>query len=293
MRAGVFLSGPRFFLRPRKPESRKQLPQQMEEFLKIDHMTFGFGSRVILDDVSLSFGRGKVVAVMGGSGMGKTTLLKLIGGLLRPSSGHIYLGGEDVHAQSREGLFALRRRMGMLFQFGALFTDLSVFDNVAFPMREQTDLSEETIRDLVLMKLNAVGLRGAARLMPSEVSGGMARRVALARTIALDPELLLFDEPFTGLDPISMGVTARLIKRLNTALHATSVVVTHDVKTTFDIADYIYMISNKKVAAEGTPAELMRSSDPFVRQFLGGLPDGPVAFHYPARPLAEDFGVAP
>lgn len=265
----------------------------MEEFLKIDHMTFGFGSRVILDDVSLSFGRGKVVAVMGGSGMGKTTLLKLIGGLLRPSSGHVYLGGEDVHAQSREGLFALRRRMGMLFQFGALFTDLSVFDNVAFPMREQTDLSEETIRDLVLMKLNAVGLRGAAHLMPSEVSGGMARRVALARTIALDPELLLFDEPFTGLDPISMGVTARLIKRLNTALHATSVVVTHDVKTTFDIADYIYMISNKKVAAEGTPAELMRSNDPFVRQFLGGLPDGPVAFHYPARPLAEDFGVVP
>ncbi len=263
----------------------------MQEFLKIDHMTFGFGSRVILDDVSLSFGKGQVVAVMGGSGMGKTTILKLIGGLLKPWSGHIYMAGEDVHALSREKLFGLRRRMGMLFQFGALFTDLSVFENVAFPMREQTSLDEEAIRDLVLLKLNTVGLRGAAHLMPSEVSGGMARRVALARTIALDPELLLYDEPFTGLDPISMGVTARLIKNLNSALHATSVVVTHDVKTTFEIADYVYMISNKKVAAQGTPDELMKSDDPYVRQFLGGLPDGPVAFHYPGPPLAEDLGV--
>lgn len=254
-------------------------------------MTFGFGSRVILDDVSLSFGKGQVVAVMGGSGMGKTTILKLIGGLLKPWSGYIYMAGEDVHALSREKLFGLRRRMGMLFQFGALFTDLSVFENVAFPMREQTSLDEEAIRDLVLLKLNTVGLRGAAHLMPSEVSGGMARRVALARTIALDPELLLYDEPFTGLDPISMGVTARLIKNLNSALHATSVVVTHDVKTTFEIADYVYMISNKKVAAQGTPDELMKSDDPYVRQFLGGLPDGPVAFHYPAPPLAEDLGV--
>ncbi len=263
----------------------------MEEFLKIDRMTFGFGQRVILDDVSLSFGRGKVVAVMGGSGMGKTTLLKLIGGLLRPLSGHVYLGGEDVHAKDRDGLFQLRRRMGMLFQFGALFTDLSVFDNVAFPLREQTDLGEEMIRDLVLMKLEAVGLRGAAHLMPAEVSGGMARRVALARTIALDPELIMYDEPFTGLDPISMGLTARLIRRLNTALHATSVVVTHDVKTTFEIADYVYMISNKKVAAEGTPAELAASDDPYVKQFLGGLPDGPVPFHYPAGSYSDDLGV--
>ena len=263
----------------------------MQEFLKIDHMTFGFGSRVILDEVSLSFGKGQVVAVMGGSGMGKTTILKLIGGLLKPWSGHIYMAGEDVHALIREKLFGLRRRMGMLFQFGALFTDLSVFENVAFPMREQTSLDEEAIRDLVLLKLNTVGLRGAAHLMPSEVSGGMARRVAFARTIALDPELLLYDEPFTGLDPISMGVTARLIKNLNSALHATSVVVTHDVKTTFEIADYVYMISNKKVAAQGTPDELMKSDDPYVRQFLGGLPDGPVAFHYPAPPLAEDLGV--
>ena len=263
----------------------------MEEFLKIDHLTFGFGRRVILNDVSLSFGRGQVVAVMGGSGMGKTTILKLVGGLLRPWSGHVCLGGEDVHARSRSQLFALRRRMGMLFQFGAIFTDLSVFDNVAFPLREQTKLDEETIRDLVLMKLDAVGLRGAAHLMPSEVSGGMARRVALARTIALDPELLLYDEPFTGLDPISMGVTARLIRRLNDARHATSVVLTHDVKTTFDIADYVYMISNKRVAAQGTPAELQKSDDPFVRQFLGGLPDGPVAFHYPAPPIEADLGV--
>ena len=266
---------------------------QMHDFLTIEHLTFSFGARVILDDVSLSFARGQVVAVMGGSGMGKTTLLKLIGGLLKPDSGRICLDGQDVHSKNREELFALRRRMGMLFQFGALFTDLSVFDNVAFPMREQTQLDEETIRDLVLMKLDAVGLRGAASLMPSEISGGMARRVALARTIALDPELIMFDEPFTGLDPISMGVTARLIRRLNTALHATSVIVTHDVKTTFEIADYIYMISNKKVAAQGTPAQLAVSEDPFVRQFLNGLPDGPVAFQYPARPIAEDLGVQP
>ena len=265
----------------------------MHDFLTIEHLTFNFGARTILDDVSLSFARGQVVAVMGGSGMGKTTLLKLIGGLLKPSAGHIRLEGQDIHANNREELFALRKRMGMLFQFGALFTDLSVFDNVAFPMREQTELDEETIRDLVLMKLDAVGLRGAASLMPSEISGGMARRVALARTIALDPELIMFDEPFTGLDPISMGVTARLIRRLNTALHATSVIVTHDVKTTFEIADYIYMISNKKVAAKGTPAELEASNDPFVRQFLNGLPDGPVAFQYPARPIAEDLGVEP
>lgn len=261
-----------------------------KDFLSIRHVTFGYGSRTILEDVSMRFSAGQVVAIMGGSGMGKTTLLKLIGGLLTPQAGEILLGGERVDTRDQKTLYRLRRRMGMLFQFGALFTDLSVFDNVAFPMREQTDLDEETIRDLVLMKLNAVGLRGAAQLMPSEISGGMARRVALARTIALDPALILYDEPFAGLDPISMGVTARLIRNLNDALGAASLIVTHDVAETFEIADYVYMISSAKVAAQGTPDELRASQDPFVRQFIGGLPDGPVRFQYPAPDYAADLG---
>lgn len=234
----------------------------MNDFLTISHLTFGYGERLILKDVSMRFGAGQVVAIMGGSGMGKTTLLKLIGGLLLPASGEIRVGGEKLDPSDKRALYRLRRRMGMLFQFGALFTDLSVYENVAFPMREQTHLDEETIRDLVLMKLNAVGLRGAADLMPSEISGGMARRVALARAIALDPALILYDEPFAGLDPISMGVTANLIRRLNDALGATSLIVTHDVAETFDIADYVYMISSQRVAAEGTPEELRRSEDP-------------------------------
>lgn len=263
----------------------------MKEFLTIKNLTFGYGSRRILSNVSMHFGAGQVVAIMGGSGMGKTTLLKLIGGLLMPDAGEIRLGGERVDPNNSRSLYSLRRRMGMLFQFGALFTDLSVFDNVAFPIREQTNLDEEAVRDLVLMKLNAVGLRGAASLMPSEISGGMARRVALARTIALDPELILYDEPFAGLDPISMGVTARLIRDLNDALGATSLIVTHDVAETFDIADYVYMISEGHVAAEGTPAEMRISTDPFVRQFVGGLPDGPVRFQYPAATYAEDLGL--
>ena len=262
----------------------------MEYTVKIDDLTFGYGGRTILQNVSMRFGAGKVVAIMGGSGMGKTTLLKLIGGLLTPQSGEITIAGEQMHTGDQKSLYRLRRCMGMLFQFGALFTDLSVFDNVAFPMREQTDLDEETIRDLVLMKLNAVGLRGAAPLMPSEISGGMARRVALARAIALDPAVIMYDEPFAGLDPISMGVTANLIRRRNDALQATSIIVTHDVAETFEIADYVYMINAGRIAAEGSPEELRKTEEPFVKQFIHALPDGPVRFHYPAPTIAQDFG---
>ena len=261
----------------------------MSHFLSIEHLTFGYGERRILNDVSMHFERGQVVAIMGGSGMGKTTLLKLIGGLLTPQKGCVKFDGEEIHTADQKTLYRLRRRMGMLFQFGAIFTDLSVFDNVAFPMREQTKLDEETIRDLVLLKLNAVGLRGAAELMPSEVSGGMSRRVALARAIALDPALILYDEPFAGLDPISMGVTAKLIRSLSDSLHATSIVVTHDVAETFEIADYVYMISSGVVAAEGTPDELRSSTDPFVTQFIRGESDGLVRFHYPSPDLRVDF----
>lgn len=264
-----------------------------DPYLQIDDVTFGYSSRVILDDVNLSFGRGQVVAIMGGSGMGKTTLLKLIGGLLKPQKGRIILDGETLDAADQKELYRLRRKMGMLFQFGALFTDLSVFDNVAFPLREQTDLDEETIRDLVLMKLDAVGLRGAAALMPSAISGGMARRVALARAIALDPALIMYDEPFAGLDPISMGITAQLIRRLTDALNASSLIVTHDVAETFAIADYVYMINAGRIAAEGTPEVLSASKDPYVRQFLDGAPDGPVRFHYPVADRAADFSVRP
>ena len=263
----------------------------MSHFLSIEHLTFGYGERRILNDVSMHFERGQVVAIMGGSGMGKTTLLKLIGGLLTPQKGCVKFDGEEIHTADQKTLYRLRRRMGMLFQFGAIFTDLSVFDNVAFPMREQTKLDEETIRDLVLLKLNAVGLRGAAELMPSEVSGGMSRRVALARAIALDPALILYDEPFAGLDPISMGVTAQLIRSLNDALGATAIIVTHDVAETFAIADYVYMVNAGRISAEGTPAQLSASDDPYVRQFLDAQPDGPVRFHYPADPIDKDFGV--
>ena len=265
-----------------------------DPFLTIQDVTFGYNdSRVILDDVTLKFGRGQVVAIMGGSGMGKTTLLKLIGGLIRPQKGLIILGGETVDPGNEKSLYHLRRRMGMLFQFGALFTDLSVFENVAFPLREQTDLDDETIRDLVLMKLNAVGLRGAAQLMPSAISGGMARRVALARAIALDPELIMYDEPFAGLDPISMGITAQLIRKLSDALNATAIIVTHDVQETFDIADYVYMLNAGKISGEGTPEQLSASTDPYVRQFLDAEPDGPVRFPYPACTIEKDFGVTP
>ena len=236
--------------------------------------------------------RGKVVAIMGISGSGKTTLLRLINGTVRPSRGDVRVAGESVPDLDRASLYRLRRRMGMLFQFGALFTDMSVFDNVAFQMREHTGLPERIVRDLVLMKLHAVGLRGAQRLMPSELSGGMARRVALARAIALDPMLIMYDEPFTGLDPISLGVISNLIRRLNDALGATSIVVTHDVQEALDLVDYVYYLSNGKIVAHGTPEAIRASTEPLVRQFVYGEPDGPVPFQYPSRKFAEDLRLA-
>jgi phospholipid/cholesterol/gamma-HCH transport system ATP-binding protein len=259
--------------------------------VELRQVTCGYGERIILRDVSLKLPRGKVLGLMGTSGGGKTTVLRLIGRQLDPMAGQVLFDGHDLATLDRQALYAARRRMGMLFQFGALFTDLSVFDNVAFPLREHTRLGEPMIRDLVLMKLNAVGLRGARDLMPSQVSGGMARRVALARAIALDPELIMYDEPFAGLDPISMGVSARLIRDLNDALGITSIVVSHDVEETFHIADHIVFLANGGVAAEGTPQEMRESDNPLVRQFVDAAPDGPVRFHHPASPVAEDFGV--
>ncbi|GJG97119.1 ABC transporter ATP-binding protein [Cupriavidus pauculus] len=247
------------------------------------------GDKPILSGLSMRFPRGKVVAVMGGSGCGKTTVMRLIGGMVRPRSGRVTFNGADIDAMDQSALYAVRRQMGMLFQFGALFTDLSVFDNVAFPLREHTDLPESMIRDLVLMKLNAVGLRGARDLMPAQISGGMARRVALARAIALDPALLMYDEPFAGLDPISLGLTANLIRDLNDALGGSTIIVSHDVQETFQIADYVYFIANGKIAAEGAPEDLRASSDPFVHQFVHAKADGPVPFHYGGPTLAEDF----
>ncbi|AZG13206.1 MULTISPECIES: ABC transporter ATP-binding protein [Cupriavidus] len=250
---------------------------------------YAAGDKPILSGLSMRFPRGKVVAVMGGSGCGKTTVMRLIGGMVRPQSGRITFNGTDIDALDQTGLYAVRRQMGMLFQFGALFTDLSVFDNVAFPLREHTDLPESMIRDLVLMKLNAVGLRGARDLMPAQISGGMARRVALARAIALDPALLMYDEPFAGLDPISLGLTANLIRDLNDALGASTIIVSHDVQETFQIADYVYFIANGRIAAEGAPDALRASSDPFVHQFVHAKADGPVPFHYAGPSLADDF----
>jgi len=249
------------------------------------------GERQILGGLHMEFRRGQVVAVTGGSGCGKTTVLRLIGGQVTAQTGSVEFEGNEISAMNTDQLMQARRRMGMLFQFGALFTDLSVFENVAFPLREHTNLSEELIRDLVLMKLNAVGLRGARDLMPSQISGGMARRVALARAIVLDPPLIMYDEPFAGLDPIGLGITARLIRNLNDALGATSILVTHDVEETFEIADYVYFIANGKIGAQGTPDELNRSADPFVRQFLDASPEGPVPFNYPGPDLATDFGL--
>ncbi|MDQ9171013.1 ABC transporter ATP-binding protein [Oxalobacteraceae bacterium R-40] len=263
----------------------------MSNLVEIRDVQFGYGERLILSGLTMEFGRGKVIAVMGGSGSGKTTILRLIGGQLRPGSGTVKVEGENVHALDTKALYAMRRKMGMLFQHGALFTDLTVFENVAFPLREHTDLPESLIRDLVLMKLHAVGLRNAAYLKPSEVSGGMARRVALARAIALDPQLIMYDEPFAGLDPISMGVIANTIRRLNDALGSTSILVSHDVHESFTIADYVYFLSHGKIVAHGTPAEMLASSDPYVKQFVHAEADGPVPFHYPGKSLAEDLGI--
>jgi len=260
-----------------------------ESLVRVRGLCFRRGERAIFDGVDLDVPRGKITAIMGPSGTGKTTLLKLIGGQLRPDAGRIEVDGKDVHALGRSELYRLRTRMGMLFQTGALLTDLDVFENVAYPLREHTRLPESMIRKLVLLKLEAVGLRGAARLMPSELSGGMARRVALARAVALDPMMIMYDEPFTGQDPISMGVLVKLIRQLNDASHLTSVVVSHDVEETASIADYIYIISQGRVMTSGTPEEVMGSEAPWVNQFVRGLPDGPAHFHYPAPPLEQDL----
>ncbi len=258
--------------------------------VQLKDVTFGYDRRrPVLRGIDMTIPRGRLVAIMGGSGCGKTTILRLIGGQLRAQSGTITVAGQDVQALEREALFALRRKVGMLFQFGALFTDMSVFENIAFPLREHTALPDELVRDLVLMKLNAVGLRGAAQLRPSELSGGMSRRVALARAIALDPMLVMYDEPFAGLDPISLGIVGQLIRKLNDALGITSVVVTHDIYESLKIVDYIYFVSEGRIVAQGAPDEVRASSDSFVRQFVDGQPDGPVPFHYPAKALDEEF----
>ena len=257
--------------------------------IAIQDVSFAYGERPILTGINMSIPRGKVVALMGISGSGKTTLLRLIGGVLKPTSGEVWVGGECTSQLDDAGIYRMRRRMGMLFQFGALFTDLSVFDNVAFQMREHTGLPEGMIRDLVMMKLNAVGLRGAHGLMPAELSGGMARRVALARAIALDPMIMMYDEPFTGLDPISLGVIANLVRELNDTLGTTSLVVTHDVQEALDVVDYVYYLSDGRMMAHGTPAELRANPDPLVRQFVHGDAEGPVAYQYPARDYAADL----
>ncbi len=251
--------------------------------IEIDNVFFGYGARQILKGVSLKVPRGSVVGIMGGSGCGKTTLLRLIGGQERPASGRVIVDGKSIPDLDKSALYAARSRMGMLFQFGALFTDLTVAENVAFPMRENTQLSDELINSLVLMKLNAVGLRGAAQLKPSELSGGMARRVALARTIAVDPDLVMYDEPFAGLDPISLSVVGQLIRKLNDALGLTSILVSHDVVASLKIVDYVYFISDGRVVAEGDPESIRASEDPFVKQFVNGFPDGPVPFHVSAK----------
>ncbi|NJM32872.1 MAG: ABC transporter ATP-binding protein [Limnobacter sp.] len=261
----------------------------MELAAQLKQVDFGYGDRLILKNLSVDIPRGKVVSVMGGSGSGKTTLLRLMCGQYAANSGQITVLGQNMVSATEARLYAFRKRIGVLFQFGALFTDLSVFDNVAFPLREHADLPESAIRDLVLLKLHAVGLRGAAHLFPSEISGGMGRRVALARAIALDPELIFYDEPFAGLDPISLGLTANLIRTLNDALGATSLVVTHDIHESFDISDHVVVIGDGKVLAQGTPQEVAANPDEHLQQFIHGKPEGPVGFHYPAPALEKDF----
>ena len=262
-----------------------------DNLVELRGVTFGYGDGpVVLNAIDVHVPRGKVTVLIGASGGGKTTLLRLIGGINQATGGQVLFDGQDMGALDRRGLYAVRRRMGMLFQFGALFTDQSVFDNVAFPLREHTQLSEPLIRDIVLMKLHAVGLRGARDLMPSELSGGMARRVALARAIALDPELIMYDEPFSGLDPISLGTAARLIRSLNDTLGLTSIMVSHELESTFQVADHIIVLANGEVALQGTPDEVRASDNPLIRQYVTASPDGPVRFHYPGPSLEDDFG---
>lgn len=266
-------------------------PLTSENFVEINNVDFSYGKRAILEGISMTIPKRKLVAIMGGSGCGKTTLLRLIGGQLKPSSGQVKVAGQVVGDLDREALYALRRKMSMLFQFGALFTDMSVFDNIAFQLREHTELPEDMIRDLVLMKLNAVGLRGTAKLYPAELSGGMARRVALARAVALDPELIMYDEPFAGLDPISLAAVGNTIRRLNDTLGATSIVVTHDVIESLQIVDYLYFVADGKIVGHGTPDDIRASTEPFVKQFVHAEMDGPVPFHYPAAQYADDLGL--
>jgi phospholipid/cholesterol/gamma-HCH transport system ATP-binding protein len=276
---------------PASPAKPRPVPRPgaRDALVRIRGLTFSRGTRRIFDRIDLDIPRGGVTAIMGPSGTGKTTLLKLIGGQLRPDAGTVEVDGRNIHALGTAELYALRKRMGMLFQTGALLTDLDVFENVAYPLREHTNLPEPMIRKLVLLKLEAVGLRGARGLMPSELSGGMARRVALARAIALDPMMIMYDEPFTGQDPISMGVLVQLIRRLNDAAHLSSIVVSHDVAETAAIADTLYVIADGRVIDRGTPAKVRASGSDWTRQFMQGLPDGPVPFHYPAPPLAADL----
>jgi len=277
-----------------RPPKVKQITMTLESDIAVNikNLTYCRGNRAIFDNVNITVPRGKVTAIMGPSGSGKTTLLRLIGGQLTPDAGEVIVEGENISTLSRDKLYELRRRMGLLFQSGALFSDMSVFDNVAFPLREHTNLSKDMIYDLVLMKLQAVGLRGARSLMPSELSGGMSRRVALARAIALDPSIIMYDEPFSGQDPISMGVLVQLIRLLNDALNMTSIIVSHDIHETISIADYIYIIADGQVVGSGTPETLMDTraqKAKWVQQFMQGLPDGPLPFHYPAQDYANDL----
>jgi phospholipid/cholesterol/gamma-HCH transport system ATP-binding protein len=265
----------------------------VQPIVEIRKLAFAYDpARPVLRDIDLTIPRGSVVGIMGQSGCGKTTLLRVIMGALRPTAGEARVLGHNTRELDTEGLYAMRRKMGMLFQFGALFTDMSVFENVAFPLREHVDLPDDLLNDLVLMKLQAVGLRGAAHLAPTELSGGMARRVALARSIALDPQLILYDEPFTGLDPISFGVIVRLIRNLNDSLGATSIIVTHDVQEALGVVDYVYFMAAGRVIAQGTPDEIRSSGEPFVRQFVNGSSEGPVPFHYPAPGYEADLALA-
>ncbi|MBK9606940.1 MAG: ABC transporter ATP-binding protein [Betaproteobacteria bacterium] len=262
-----------------------------DNLIEVRDLHFAYGTRKILRGINLSIPRGKVVAILGASGVGKTTLLRLIGGQLRPDRGEVEVAGKIVHLLDEAGLYELRRKMGMMFQMGGLFSDKSMFENIAFPIREHTDLPEELLRDLVLMKLQAVGLRGARDLMPAELSGGMGRRVALARAIALDPMLVMYDEPFAGLDPISLNVIGNLVRQFNDALGVSSIIVTYDVHESLKVVDYVYILADGVVLAEGVTADVVASTDPFVRQFINALPDGPMAFHYPSEPYTADLGL--